>query len=174
MVNYSDITFPSRPKKIQQKVTEDSIDKQIDPLKLCLQLNPYLPNFWWLTLTPWWLWQWLICFFSTSRPTVIPRDFKSPLSWTEVSDSTSEDVLPHLHAVSAPKTTSWTLSSALRQNPHYSKLLILGAYSLTHSHYAALMFTLESQAYQSVTFSLSVSISLIFTFLPIQFLSGGP
>lgn len=41
-------------------------------MKQCLQLNPYLPNFWWLILIHWWLGEGLRClflYFKTHRHT---------------------------------------------------------------------------------------------------------
>lgn len=145
-------------------------------LKLCLQLNPYLPNFWRLSFpedSDSGSYLCVFLYFKThyhtnrrQKPTVLDLTF---------SDLISKDILPYFNALSTPKTIPWSLSTALiHKFTLYCKLLILWAYSLIYSHYTFLMSTLESQVQWSITFSLSISISPIFTFLPIQVISGGP
>lgn len=84
-------------------------------------------------------------FSSTSRPTVIPRDFNSPLFGTYVF--WPHLTLPDFNTLSSPKITTWTLPSALILKLMLcSKLFSLWA----HSHLLPLcyfMFTLEFQVH---------------------------
>lgn len=139
-------------------------------LKLCLQLNPHLSNFWWLSFTD----------DSDSDSYVFFLCFKT-------HHHTNRLILDLSFLISSPKTFSHTSihSLLLRSHPgpfhqlwytnsnytvNFSSLELTLIYSLT----LFLMFTLESQAHRSITFSYSVSISPIYIFLPIQVISGGP
>lgn len=100
---------------------------------------------------------------------------------------TNRLVLDLSFLISSPKTFSHTsiLSLLLRSHPgpchqlqytnsNYTTNFSSLELTLIYSHYTFLMFTLESQAHPSITFSHSISISPIYIFLPIQIISGGP
>lgn len=136
-----------------------------------------LPTKFLTTLIPWGFRQWLLpmCFSLLQDSLSYQQTSKVHCSGLTFSDLISKDILPYFNALSTPKIIPWSLSTALiHKFILCCKLLILWAYSLIYSHYTFLMSTLESQVQWSITFSLFISISPIFTFLPIQVISGGP
>lgn len=145
-------------------------------LKLCLQLNPYLPNFWWLSFpedSDSGSYLCVFLYFKThyhtnrhQKPTVLDLSFL--ISSQKTFSHTSMHSLL-LRSYPGPCQQLWYTSSHYTANySSFEHTLLFIPITLF------LMSTLESQVQWSITFSLSISISPIFTFLPIQVISGGP